>query len=195
MSKIEPLYEQYKRNIIIPSSVITKTFNYLKKEFIIEKIKHPFALVHGDPVAGNFIINKSKIYLIDWQSVKISDPAFEIWALTNNLFIRWDTNKNIGTIKKIYFLREYLKLRRDLSLIERIKIKESYWLLLIALYSVVRYIDFKRGKLSFISKSRKENFERYRKAYALAIKQLKILIKSSFSKSPTINFLYNILKK
>ena len=49
---------------IIPQNVVAPTQN--------------IGLIHGDPVAGNMIVNGNQVYLIDWQCPAIGDPMTDL---------------------------------------------------------------------------------------------------------------------
>ncbi|MFA5174166.1 MAG: phosphotransferase [Candidatus Pacearchaeota archaeon] len=167
-------YEEYnqredaiKEYVIFLERIIKK----LKKRKVIE-IPHPYTIIHTDLVGGNLIINKENdLKLIDWQAPKISDPAFDIWIITNQLYNLWDLEKPMQEDEKKYFLEEYLRFREDRTLLERIKIKEPLWLLAVLLYCLTRYTDFISGKID-IAEGREENFERYKRTLDLGIKIL-----------------------
>ncbi len=150
-------------------------FNKIKKSLKNKNLEYENALTHTDLVPSNFIKNKKGIFLIDWQTPKISDPAFDVWAFISEVYNKWDWQGSLNDKQKKLFLKTYLKLRKDKTLIERIKIKEPLYLLDMAIYCASAELDYKAGKIepSIITYGREKNFERYEKIKEIAIKNLK----------------------
>lgn len=164
-------YKERKDTIKEHIHLFEKIIQKLEKKKIVE-IAHPLAVIHTDLVPGNFIVNKANnVFLIDWQCSKISDPAFDVWAVTNKTFNLWDLGIFMSEKQKRMLQEQYLKLKKDETILERIKIKEPLWLLVLSLYCLTRYTDFISGDIE-IAKGRKENFERYRRALELGIEKL-----------------------
>jgi aminoglycoside phosphotransferase (APT) family kinase protein len=121
----------------------------------------PQAIIHADPVAGNIVVGP-KVVLIDWQTVMIGDPAFDIWACTADAFTLWDTNKPPSASQEALLRQTYLSLRDDPDLEERIAIKEPLYLLEYGLHCSTRYYDYKSNKMpSEAVAGREANFEKY----------------------------------
>ena len=84
-------YKEYRFVVDWVKKKIKKDFKYLK---LNERLVY---LNHGDPVS-NIIINKEKIYLIDWEQVKLAhDPGLAYIFLHGDL-----NNKRRGEIIKNY---------------------------------------------------------------------------------------------
>jgi len=136
-----------------------------------QKTNHPLSIIHTDPVPSNIITNSENIYLIDWQSPKIGDPAFDVWAATNKAYHLWDIPQTMTAEQKNIFLQEYIKKTGDSEVVQRIKTKEPLWLLETGIYCLNRHTDFKQGKIN-VSKKRNQNFERYKKAMDITLELL-----------------------
>ncbi len=80
---------------------------------ISKKETHEFGLIHGDLCPQNLVETDNEIKLIDWESVKYSDPAKDI----ANILIDFELNKQQLDL----FLREYSKLRFDKTILNRAK--------------------------------------------------------------------------
>ena len=80
---------------------------------ISKKETHEFGLIHGDLCPQNLVETDNEIKLIDWESVKYSDPAKDI----ANILIDFELNKQQLDL----FLKEYSKLRFDETILNRAK--------------------------------------------------------------------------
>lgn len=81
------------------------------KKFLSKKIEHKFGLIHGDVCPQNIIETKEGLKLIDWESLKCSDPAKDIANILIDLELK---NKDLDL-----FLKEYKKIRKDPTILER----------------------------------------------------------------------------
>jgi len=93
------------------------------RNFLSKKEEHKFSLIHGDVCPQNIVEAKDGLKLIDWESLKCSDPAKDI----ANILIDLELKNNDLDL----FLREYQKIRRDPTILERAK---TYAVLLRAVY-------------------------------------------------------------
>lgn len=138
----------------------------------VKGFSYPKSLVHTDPVPSNFILGE-KISLIDWQRPIISYPAFDVWAFLSKPYNLWDLSETLTNEQKELFLKKYLELRYDPTLVERIKQKEPLYLLQLGLYCLIRYSDYKSGKIAEdVLKGRGANFERYGRTKEVILNRL-----------------------
>ena len=101
------------------------TYSKLEALLSLEKDRaYPLSLIHSDIQEQNLIKNGNKLYLIDWEGLNIADPAWEV------AYIFCDFGRPFKESEKELFYKEYLKLRKDTYIRERIK-----------LYEVIRYVD------------------------------------------------------
>lgn len=124
--------------------------------------RYPLSLIHADPVPGNFILQKEKVFIIDWQTPMIGDPAYDVWAFLADPFTLWDCLEPPTETQKQIFIQTYLKNRPDPTLLDRIRIKEPYYLLKYGLHCSNRYHDFRFKKIPQEQVRGKEiNFRKY----------------------------------
>lgn len=95
-----------------------------KLVFSEKERKYPLSLIHSDIQEQNLIKRGNTLYLIDWEGLNIADPAWEV------AYIFCDFGRPFKKNERQVFYKEYLKLRKDATLKERIK-----------LYEVIRYAD------------------------------------------------------
>lgn len=81
------------------------------------KYKNIFCIGHGDICQQNIIIHKGKLKLIDWESLGLRDPASDIVYIFCEGF-----RINFTKGQEEEFLKEYLRVRPDKSLQERLEI-------------------------------------------------------------------------
>jgi thiamine kinase-like enzyme len=93
------------------------------KNFLPKKEAHKFSLIHGDVCPQNIVETKNGLKLIDWESLQCSDPARDVANILIDLELK---NSDLDM-----FLKEYQKIRKDPTILERAK---TYAILLRATY-------------------------------------------------------------
>ncbi len=168
MTQIQNKYAFFSRRSDVPAPVKTQLSGYIArsaeyiKQFSRRFKNAPEAIIHADPVAGNIIVDASKLTLIDWQTVMIGDPAFDIWAFTSAPYALWDADAVPGEHLKTLFRQKYLLLKEDSTLKERIALKEPLYLLEYGLHLFTRFYDYKSGNMPPAAvRGREANFEKY----------------------------------
>lgn len=137
----------------------------------------PLSLIHADPVPGNFILQKGKVHIIDWQTPMIGDPAYDVWAFLADAFTLWDCSEPPTEPQKQAFISMYLNQRPDRTLLERIRIKEPYYLLKYGLHCSNRYHDYRFKKLPQEQITGKENnFQKYGSTANIILERLAELL-------------------
>ena len=96
-----------------------------------------------------------------------------MWAFTNKAFNLWDLKVFMNEKQKKIFFEEYLKFRKDETLLERIKSKKNLWILILTIHSLIQYQDFLAGKVDKILMDRKDKFIQYKKAFERGLAELK----------------------
>jgi len=177
IQRIEVSFEKYKsRDDADPAEIksFAELINKAKKQLgKNESVSCPKSLIHTDLVPSNFVVGE-RVVLIDWQTPAIGDPAFDVWAFTSEPYNRWDLPCSLTKKQKELFLSIYSNLRKDKTLVERIRLKGPLYSLELGLYCVIRYADYKSKKLpEEILKGREENFEKYRRVKNIMVKNLK----------------------
>ena len=96
--------------------MIKESYDNLRKNTTNERY-HPVVATHGDIAEQNIVIHNGKMKLIDFEGLEITDPAADIaYILTQ--FGKREFNEK----QRNFFLDEYLKLKKDTTLRERVKI-------------------------------------------------------------------------
>jgi len=120
------------------------------------------SLLHTDLVPSNFIQGKNSLLIIDWQSPRFGDAAFDVWAFCSDAFTLWDLKKGMSKEEKEAFLRAYLSCRSDHGLPARLKAKAPLFCLNLGLYYLERFADYRDGRLpESIVRGKEELFQRY----------------------------------
>lgn len=93
--------------------------NILSKSYRkLQQLKFPeksyYVLGHGDIDPQNVKVYKGKLKLIDWEDLELIDPALEIVIIFDSF--------DFSDRQKELFLREYLRVRKDPEMRERIPI-------------------------------------------------------------------------
>ena len=143
----------------------------------LPKFEEKDSIIHMDLIASNIMVLKNgNIKLVDWESPGIGDPAFDVWAFTNKAFNLWDLDIFMDEEKKNIFLQEYLKYRKDKTLIERINAKKDLWILILVIHSLIQYQNFQHGKVHKELLDRKEKFDKYLPAVERGLEELRLLL-------------------
>jgi len=182
MGALELKLAHYVQRNDIPETLkarFTRCFE-LSRQHIANAKPLPYlpAILHADPVAGNIIVGDRPV-LIDWQSVMIGDPAFDIWAFTAAPFSLWDLDAKPSKAQQDLFRQTYLSLQDDFTLPDRIAVKEPLYLLEYGLHLSTRYYDYKSGKMppqALIG--REANFEKYGPNAEVALTRLREILGS-----------------
>lgn len=172
LGTIDYLFNEYKKRSDKVAKYVTafeKIIVYLKSKQILD-INYSETLIHKDLIAGNILVTEdNQINIIDWDSVKIGDPAFDVFAITNKQFNLWDMKEYMSLEQKNLFYKIYLENRKDPTLIERIKNKGEFWQVILAIYSAGRYTDYLSNKDKYPQKK----FEKYKLAAESVIDDFK----------------------
>jgi thiamine kinase-like enzyme len=95
-------------------TMFDETYSKLQKELRLTEYESVLALGHGDICEQNIIIHNGKMQLIDWEDVCITDPASEVGGIFEGFgYLSEHIDKDV-------FFDEYLKLRPDKTLRERV---------------------------------------------------------------------------
>jgi|TARA_Y100000034_G_C6828587_1_gene373842 thiamine kinase-like enzyme len=117
--------------------ILEETRKKLKKEIPFGKHKHPLVLVHGDICEQNMIINKGNYKLIDFESLGLEDPAQDIAGIIT------DFGKPFNEKQKEIFFEEYLKIRKDKTLKERVKVFVPLRIFSVLLWAITHTLKIK----------------------------------------------------
>lgn len=101
--------------------------------------KHEFALIHGDVCPQNIISAKTGLKLIDWESLRVSDPAQDISNILIDVGLK---GKNLEL-----FLKEYHKIRKDQAILKRAKVYAVLKIYNYFLWEIVRAFEIISKKL------------------------------------------------
>mgnify|MGYP001608921169 CR=1 FL=1 len=156
-------------------SKFKKILDKIKKKLTpLPKFEEKESIIHTDMIAGNILVLKNgDIKLVDWQACGFGDPAFDVWAFTNKAFNLWDLDVFMNDKQKKIFINEYLKNREDKDLVNRIEAKKYLWILILSIYSLMQYEEFKLGHVDKTLMDRKEKFIKYEEAYERGFQELK----------------------
>jgi len=108
--------EEYNKTINKHNSELKEPLNEIHnriRNFLSKKEEHKFSLIHGDICPQNIVEVKDGLKLIDWESLQCSDPAKDIANILIDLELK---NKDLDL-----FLKEYHKIRKDPTILERAK--------------------------------------------------------------------------
>ncbi|MEM4389077.1 MAG: aminoglycoside phosphotransferase family protein [Candidatus Micrarchaeia archaeon] len=130
------------------------------------------SLLHTDPVPSNFIQGK-KLILIDWQSPRFGDAAFDVWAFCSDAFQLWDLRRGMSRAEKRAFLRTYLSHHHDGTLPARLQAKAPLFALNLGLYYLERFTDFVEGRLAEeMTRGKEKLFGRYERVKDACLREL-----------------------
>ncbi|MHA2165533.1 MAG: aminoglycoside phosphotransferase family protein [Candidatus Hodarchaeales archaeon] len=112
-------------------------------------------LGHGDIAPQNVIIREGKLVLIDWEDLGLIDPALEIAII----FDSFDYSEE----QKALFLENYLEIRNDPSLVDRIGMIWSTQLFSVFCWAINHVIKIKDRKMheSFVKEQNLEEHISY----------------------------------
>jgi len=178
-SKSEYTYKQGLRQAKVYLDVINKDtkgrfrpqFTLIHKkirEFIPKKEVHMFGMIHSDVCPQNIVESNNELKLIDWESLKYSDPAKDISTVMIDMGLK---NENLNL-----FLDEYHKIRKDESILDRARIYAVLMTYHYFLWELVRSYEIMRKELPkeyLVKTSAKRHFNEARHQF----KNLKKLIK------------------
>jgi len=108
--------EEYHRQINRQNNSLKKQFTEIQKRIksSLPKEEHEFGLIHGDVCPQNIVETKDKkLKLIDWESLQYSDPAKDITNILVDMELKGENLE--------LFLKEYQKIRKDKTILERAK--------------------------------------------------------------------------
>jgi thiamine kinase-like enzyme len=97
--------------------ILKESLDELERNSLRKKHEHPLVLSHGDMGEQNIILHNGKMKLIDFESLGLTDPASEIAYIFTQF-----GNKEFKKEHQEIFLTEYLKLRKDKTLRERVEV-------------------------------------------------------------------------
>lgn len=98
--------------------ILFESYENLRRKSLVRKDIHPLVFAHGDIQEHNIIIHKGKLEVIDFEGVGLTDPASEIAYI----FTQFSSKKEFNSKQREIFLNEYLKLRKDSTLRERVEV-------------------------------------------------------------------------
>ena len=125
-------------------------------------------LCHCDIAPQNVILCNDRLKLIDWESLRIADPAIDLAMLFDSF--------DFTVRKREYFLRNYLKIREDSNLKIRINQIWPIHILNIFYWSLVHVFEIKDKEFSpeFTSKQSLTHHINYSKKMFEKCKEAKI---------------------
>ena len=178
INRIEKIWDEYQKKYgkKDPDFSLFTDFVEKAKKKSQENLKFEYlkSIIHTDPVPGNFILNKDKLAIIDWQNPMIGDRSFDIWLFLSEAFNLWDSKYTLNLKQKQIFMQEYLQLVDDINLRERMQAKSIFYLLEFGLHCLLRYSDYSSKNLpQEITNSRGTQFEKYRKSKEIVMRHLK----------------------
>lgn len=160
-----------KDELILFKNFVERAKRYVEYE---EEIEHPSVLVHGDLAPCNIIVEGDNLRIIDWQRPTITDPAFDVWAFMEDAFVRWDLPETLSKDKKSLFIETYSSLVDDPTILERLKKKSPLYYLNVGLYCLMRYAQYKSGKISSERTKGKEHlWKKYDTVKDVCVEKLK----------------------
>ncbi len=160
-----------KEELALFKDFIDRAKRYVEQE---EEIEHPAALTHGDLAPCNIIVEGDNLRIIDWQRPTITDPAFDVWALVEDAFVRWDLSEKLSKEQKGLFIETYTSLVNDSTILERVKKKSPLYYLNVGLYCLMRYTEYKSGKISLERTKGKEHlWKKYDTVKDVCVEKLK----------------------
>lgn len=109
------------------------------EEFVPKKELHQFGIIHGDVCPQNIVEIKNDLKLIDWESLKYSDPAKDV----SNVLIDLGLKDRLLDV----FLREYHKKRKDNYILDRAKIYAVLMRYHYFLWEIVRAFEIIHQKM------------------------------------------------
>ena len=125
----------------------------LKCNARLEKISSPHEIVycHNDLLSANFLKDKIKIWLIDWEYAGFNDPMFDLGGMSSN--------NNLTNDEDIYLLENYYEKKINTDLLNKFKAMKSASLLRETMWSMVSEIT---SKIDFdYAKYTKENLDKF----------------------------------
>lgn len=120
--------------------ILDQTYKNLRRVKIIN-YNSKLVLTQGDFNENNVVVNKGKYKLIDFEDLKLTDPAAEI----AHIFTFF--GKPFNTIQRKIFLEEYSKFRKDESLEDRIKMYLPLKRFKVLLWSIFHVLKIKNQEL------------------------------------------------
>lgn len=116
----------------------------LMQRKIIKKIKnipekHVFGIIHNDICPQNIVKTKTGLKLIDWESMSYSDTARDIAFLIIDMRLKPKSWR--------LFLKTYLKIRKDFTVLNRAKIYAKCITFIYVLWELLRAHEVKHKKL------------------------------------------------
>lgn len=123
----ETFLAEYKQNLneeLSTNTFLNSIVDYLEKTMIYMK-ESKYSVCHGDLNRKNFLLDENeRLYLVDWEMVKIADPFSDITMLLIQYFepSEWDAWLNQYGITKtpqVYMCLEWYSLMNRLLLTKR----------------------------------------------------------------------------
>ncbi len=142
---------KHSRRLYKKGKIEEREYNLLKKR-VKKYVPKWISLIHGDSHLGNFLVsNKGKIYIIDLDEMKFSDPHADVGKLIHEidtLCYQADyTRKRINS-----FIKMILKIHKDLNIkgislfrlrtpLIQLKVKQN------DAYNIIRYLVEDKSKI------------------------------------------------
>ena len=129
----------------------------LNKSLKLENISSPFEIIfsHNDLLPANFIQDKKKIWLIDWEYAGFNTPLFDLGGLASN--------NNFNENEEKYLLENYFEKKLSSEKLIKYKaikcaslLRETMWRMLSEIPSKIEF-DYKSYTLN--------NLDKFNKAY------------------------------
>lgn len=124
-------------------------FMHFEKHLNNHHFRYRLCMIHGDVQEQNIILDSEMIKLIDWESAMISDPATEISYIVTQF------GKPFSLMEKNKFTNEYLKLRKDISLKERVELYVPIRYYMDFLWSILQTEKIKKCLIYYSDKNRR----------------------------------------
>jgi len=121
------------------------------KQTLPKKENHKFGIIHADVCPQNIVETKNDIKLIDWESLRLGDPARDIAGVLIDLKIK---DKNLDL-----FMQEYQKVRQDKDILRRAYIYAVLLRYVYVLWEIMRTHEIKQKKLpkEYLAKTSAQN--------------------------------------
>ena len=97
--------------------IADESYENLRSKSLTRRDIHPLVLGHGDICEQNLIIHREELKLIDFEGLGLTEPAAEIAYIFTQF-----GEKDLGSKEREIFLEEYIKLRKDSTLRERVNV-------------------------------------------------------------------------
>jgi thiamine kinase-like enzyme len=103
-----------------------KIKEYLKSKRELFLPLKKFSLCHKDPCLTNTLLTKDGLRYIDWEWASYWDNALDVAMFFDPNFPQYPWKIKLSGKRRDYFLNQYLKIIKDKTLKERVKVWQDY---------------------------------------------------------------------